>query len=148
MTATSPAAAAAPGPPDHRPRPRTVLVVDDRADIRGVVHRNLTSAGYTVLTAATGADALITAAGHPDPVDLLLTDLNMPGLSGDDTAALFCALYPHIRVVLMSGYAPLTGTVHRAHPVLDKPFTRAALLTAVTAALHDPPTPPTTDRAR
>jgi len=120
----------------------TVLVVDDRADIRGVVDRNLTSAGYTVLTAATGADALLAAAGHRDPVDLLLTDLNMPGLSGDDTAALFCVLHPNIRVLLMSGYALLAGPVQRIHPVLDKPFTRIALLTAVTAALNNPPGDP------
>jgi len=147
-TDAPPTPIAASRPVDTRPGQGTVLVVDDRPDIADVICRTLTGAGYTVLTAPTGDDAVTAAAAHPQPIDLLLTDLNMPGLSGDDTAALFCALYPHIRVVLMSGYAPLTGTVHRAHPVLDKPFTRAALLTAVTAALHDPPTPPTTDRAR
>jgi len=139
MTATSPAA---PGPPEHRPRPVTVLVVDDRADIRGVVDRNLTDAGYTVVTAATGADALLAAAGHPDPVNLLLTALNMPGLSGDETAARFRVLHPNIRVLLMSGYALLAGPGQRIHPVLDKPFTRVALLTAVTAALNNSPADP------
>ena len=120
---------------------QVVLVVDDNDDVRDITARVLIRAGYTVMTAATGAEALDLATAAEPPVDLLLTDLNMPGIPGDDLAAAVRTLHPTTRVLLMSGnpeLLPRTGTPRPDHRVLDKPYTRVALLAAVTAALHGP----------
>ena len=124
--------------PTHRGR-GTVLVVDDREDLRHITTRVLREAGYEVLTATDGPAALAAAGNHP--VDLLLTDLQMPRMSGDDLAVRLLAESPGLRVLFMSGYDrphPVEGTDTRRHPVLSKPFTRATLLTAVAGALDTP----------
>ena len=113
----------------------TVLLVEDGDDLRAVADRILTAAGYTVLTAADGPGALTAAAAHEGPIDLLLTDLVMPVMTGDEVAARVRRLRPDIAVLLMSGYAePVLGpdgAVLAVDPVLNKPFTRAQLLHAV-----------------
>jgi PAS domain S-box-containing protein len=115
-----------------------VLVVDDEPAIRDVAHRVLTYAGYQVTTTADGQEALALLADQSVPVDLLLTDVVMPGMSGAVFASRAQALRPDLRVLYMSGYertgAPEEGWPQAEH-VIAKPFTRAALLARVSQAL-------------
>jgi PAS domain S-box-containing protein len=119
----------------------TVLVVDDEAAIRDVTHRVLTSAGYRVMMAASGQEALDLLRNPGMPADLLLADVVMPGMTGKDFAARVQAIRPGIRMLFMSGYErpgadaeswPAPGT-----QVIGKPFSRAALLARVTQLLAE-----------
>src|SRR5439155_4998122 len=77
----------------------TVLVVDDDDDVRRMVERVLRRAGYTVLTAASGPDALDRARDHTGPIDLLLTDVVMPGMTGQELIRALTADRPRLQVV-------------------------------------------------
>jgi PAS domain S-box-containing protein len=111
----------------------TVLVVDDEPSIRDVVYRILTQAGHRVMTAA-GQTQAIGILGNPAvPVDLLLTDVVMPGMTGAEFAAQVEAVRPGIQVLFMSGYEQPPGVA--GAPVLAKPFSRAALLAQVSHLL-------------
>ena len=118
-----------------------VLVVDDEGAIRDVAHRVLTSAGYRVMTAANGQEALDILENLGTPADVLLTDVVMPGMTGKDFAARVKKLRPAIRVLFMSGYErPGDGADDWPEPetaVIDKPFSRAALLARVTQVLTE-----------
>jgi len=83
----------------------TILVVEDEAAIRRLAKRVLESAGYTVLTANDGVDALRVLAEHGSAVDLLLTDVIMPNMNGPELAARVVELHPSTRVLYTSGYA-------------------------------------------
>lgn len=119
----------------------TVLVVDDEAGIRDVAHRVLTSAGYRVMTAANGQEALDLLENPGAPADVLLTDVIMPGMTGEYFAARVRELRPGIRVLFMSGYERpgdgADGWPEARTTVIDKPFTRAALLARVTQVLAE-----------
>jgi CheY-like chemotaxis protein len=117
----------------------TVLVVEDEPAVRTLTQRLLGEAGYRVLVAATGEEALA-AALQESQIDLLLTDVVMPGMSGRDLAREFCRIRPRARVLYMSGY---TDDVIAAHGLLEpglsllqKPFTAATLLEGVRATLE------------
>jgi two-component system cell cycle sensor histidine kinase/response regulator CckA len=118
-------------------RTGTVLVVEDDSGVRRFASRVLEGAGYAVLTAPDGAAAIeIAKAVH---VQMLVTDMVMPGLSGRDVAARITALQPGIRVLYMSGHTE-KGIVHKGVLVrgvhfLAKPFTAEGLLAAVDAAV-------------
>ena len=123
-----------------------VLVVDDEAAIREVAHRVLTSAGYRVITAANGQDALDVLEDPGTRADVLLTDVVMPGMTGEAFAARVKTMRPDIRVLFMSGYqrpgggeltAGTDGWPESGTPVIEKPFTRAALLARITQVLAD-----------
>jgi hypothetical protein len=138
MLPAAPIAAAAEQPARSGGHAGAIVVVDDEVAIRGVAHRVLTCAGYQVTTMADGQEALALLADAAVPVDLLLTDVVMPGLSGSVFAARARALRPGLRVLYMSGYerlgAPEEGWPH-AEDVIAKPFSRAALLARVSYAL-------------
>jgi PAS domain S-box-containing protein len=111
----------------------TVLVVDDEPSIRDVVYRILTQAGHRVMTAA-GQTQAIGILGNPAvPVDLLLTDVVMPGMTGAEFAAQVEAVRPGIQVLFMSGYEQPPAVA--GAQVLAKPFSRAALLAQVSHLL-------------
>jgi hypothetical protein len=117
----------------------TVLVVDDEAAIRSVTHRVLTSAGYRVVTAANGQQALSILSDPLTHADLVLADVVMPGMTGEAFAAQIRAMRPGIPVLFMSGYER-QGTAAEGWPdqetqVISKPFSRGALLARVTQAL-------------
>jgi CheY-like chemotaxis protein len=122
--------------PGHR---ATILVVEDESAIRELARRLLSRKGYTVLVAADGHEATAIAERHPGPIDLLLTDVVMPKMLGDEVARRVTAVRADTQVLFMSGYAvPVfssLGTFDEDVALLEKPFTEAELLTAVSARL-------------
>jgi len=126
---------------------RRVVVVEDDDDVRAIVVRILTRAGYrvTALPSAVGAVAVCTDPSNP--VDGLLTDVIMPGMSGPQLAQEVRAAQPGLPVLFMSGYT--AGTLPGGHhlaadaPLLRKPFTAGALLTQLAAAIGTPAQGPT-----
>ncbi len=136
---------AAPAPPPVAlPSPgglETLLVVEDEEAVRGVVVRALSALGYRVLVARDGAEALAVAAGHAGRLDLLVTDLVLPGMDGREVARRLLAARPGLRVLYASGYSERPPP-SAAGAFLQKPFTPAELGRAVRAALAAPPPPP------
>jgi CheY-like chemotaxis protein len=120
-----------------------VLVIDDELQIREVVHRVLSSAGYQVTTAVNGQDALAMLAKPGTPADLILTDIVMPGITGAAFAAQVQVLRPGIQVLFMSGYerpdSAVSGWPDADVPVIGKPFSRASLLATVSQLLAASP---------
>jgi len=94
----------------------TILLVEDEPALRSLTKRILSSAGYTVLDADSGEEALAVLAAHTAPVHLLLTDVVMPGMNGRDLATRVVAVRPGIRVLFASGY---TDDAIFRHGVLD-----------------------------
>jgi PAS domain S-box-containing protein len=140
LPATSEHVVAAPPAQPLRPAgSRTVLVAEDEDGVREVVGRVLGSAGYQVLTAANGEEALLLAHRHADRIDLVLTDVVMPRMDGPEFVRALQATHPEIPVLYMSGYAaPLLDDDGRIDPgltVLGKPFTSGDLLHAIQSAL-------------
>lgn len=120
------------------PSSKTVLVVDDQPLTLALTARMLRSLGYTVLTTDTPASAVVLVEGGAQ-VDCVVTDLTMPGMSGEDLATRLAAVEPRVPVVFMSGYpeqlslAMGEGGSRLVH--LEKPFTIAALHVAVREAI-------------
>lgn len=113
----------------------TVLVVEDEEPLRRLTRRILESRGYTVLDAANGQEAIQLLASAPSRVDLLLTDVVMPGMSGRELVERLLPVYPWLRVLFMSGYTEDMMLQHRVAElgitVVEKPFTRDDLALAV-----------------
>jgi PAS domain S-box-containing protein len=113
----------------------TLLVVEDEDALRDVAGRILSGAGYRVLAADGGAQALELAALHEGTIDLLVSDVVMPGMLGKELAERLTGVRPDTRVLYMSGYAqPVLasrGTLEPGVALLGKPFTAADLLSAV-----------------
>ena len=133
--ATEEPVAPAPEPVVTAGHGETLLVVEDEAALRDVAGRILSGAGYRVLTADGGAQALELAAGHEGVIDLLVSDVVMPGMLGKELAETLVGVRPETRVLYMSGYAqPVLasqGTLEPGVALLEKPFTAADLLSAV-----------------
>jgi two-component system, cell cycle sensor histidine kinase and response regulator CckA len=109
----------------------TVLVVEDEPSVRGLTVAGLAAHGYTVIEAGHGREAIERCATHDGPIDLVLTDLVMPGMSGQELAAELARLRPEARVLYMSGYtdnvAVRHGLVAPPFAYLQKPFTSGTL---------------------
>ena len=116
------------------PLDRTILVVDDEPEIRKLVTAMLTRNGYRVLTADNGENAVRLFRNNPG-VDLLLTDVVAPGMSGPMIADEIAALRPDIKVVFMSGYdntqVVQRYVVEKGYSLLIKPFTMEQLASIV-----------------
>ncbi|MGH2916480.1 MAG: ATP-binding protein [Solirubrobacteraceae bacterium] len=116
-----------------------VLLVEDEAGIREIGRRILHRSGYSVLTAADGQHAITLAREHDGPIDLLITDVVMPGMMGSEVAARVRELRPQVRVVYMSGYAQALLDENRTLPshtiLVEKPFSGDELLAKVREAL-------------
>jgi two-component system, cell cycle sensor histidine kinase and response regulator CckA len=108
------------------------LLAEDEQDVREVAREFLESAGYTVLEARDGAEALRLALDHPGSIDLLVTDMVMPGMTGQHLAGLLQQKHPALRVIYMSGYsehaAAEVSQSDSSVRLLTKPFSRAAIL--------------------
>ena len=117
----------------------TLLVVDDELAIRNVAHRVLTTAGYQVVTASNGDEA-VRLLGDPDlTLDMILTDIVMPGMTGAAFAAQARAMRPGLPILFMSGYdrPDVTGPggIDPFAQIISKPFSRPALLAKVSQML-------------
>jgi len=137
--------------PDHvRPTPEsavaprgseTVLLVDDNDAVRRFATRVLLRRGYAVLGAGTGDEALHLVAKHAGALDLLVTDVVMPGMSGRALADRLAGTHPHLKIVYMSGYtADAIGSGGVLDPdmaFLPKPFSADSLAATVRQALDD-----------
>ena len=86
-----------------RPRPHGVLIADDEADVRDVLHDRLRQEGFSVWLAADGQEALDLYRNHCATIDVVLLDVRMPGLNGPQTLAALRELTPQIRCCFMSG---------------------------------------------
>jgi CheY-like chemotaxis protein len=110
--------------------------------VRRLVERILERNGYRVLSAASGAEALETAARHVGEIAVVLTDVVMPGMSGREFADHVTATIPDLKVVFMSGYpdqvAADLGVLDPGTNYLQKPFTEAGMLAALDQALATP----------
>ncbi len=129
--------AAGPARVDGLPRGReTLLVVEDDAAVRRAVVTALENLGYTVLQAGGADEALRQVDEHGGPIDLLLTDVVMPGASGPRLAKAFLMRRPHARVVYMSGYSADTDSGEwPAGPRLEKPFSPDSLAVCIRRTL-------------
>ncbi|MGE0862579.1 MAG: PAS domain S-box protein [Vicinamibacterales bacterium] len=134
--ASVPAAAPAPPPGGHE----TVLLVEDEAFVRELVREFLQASGYTVIEAASAEDALRIAGDRQTPIDLLVTDVVLPGLNGVRLAERLKAQRPGIEALYISGYpgdAMFRGDVFDPGPAfLAKPFTRHVLTQKVREILN------------
>lgn len=112
----------------------TILVVDDNLAVCELIEVILCSAGYHVLTAGNGIEAL-RLARHTPQIDLLVSDIEMPGMRGDELAGHFAALHPMVPVLFVSS---TTGPIAapRTYGFLAKPFTVPELRESVRRALR------------
>ena len=120
---------------------KTILLVDDEQSVRAVVLKILRRANYNVLEAENGEAALKISDSHPEKIDLLLSDMYMPGLRGPEVAEALAPKRPGLRVLFMSGYADQDSRsgVPLGANFLNKPFSGKELAAAVEAALNGPP---------
>ena len=131
---------------EARVAPARILVVDDEPAVRRFVTDALRSSGYEVVAASSGRDALVSVYGERRTPELLLTDIEMPGMSGVELAARVRADRPGIRVILMTGLETSAALAREraglVEGVLLKPFGLAELLHAVLDALAESPGDP------
>lgn len=122
---------------------RAILVVDDEPSVRRLIADALRARGHEVIVASGGRDALRAVYERSDTPDLLLSDIEMPDMTGIELAARLSADRPGIRILLMTG-RPASAALARERPelvsaVLLKPFSLDDLAAAVDAALARPP---------
>src|SRR6267378_3271979 len=118
----------------------TVLVVEDEDEVRSLASEFLRSAGYSVLTAKDGLEALEISERLGDAIQLLLTDVVMPKMRGTELAQELKGRFPRLRVVYMSGYLeqdPCSGEILEKAIVLQKPFSRDSLVREIGDAFED-----------
>jgi CheY-like chemotaxis protein len=109
----------------------TILIVEDDEQVRRLAARTLARLGYRVIEAAGGGAALLQCENEAEAIDVLLTDVVMPEMSGKDLADRLCSLRKSLKVLYMSGYTydSMThrGILDEGVHVLQKPFTTNAL---------------------
>jgi two-component system cell cycle sensor histidine kinase/response regulator CckA len=117
----------------------TILLAEDESLLRELGETILCQAGYRVVTAPGAAELRLLLAEHCEPVDLLLTDVLMPGLSGQELVALARKRWPQVRVLYMSGYS--NDEIELLDPeagFLQKPFTPTELIEKIAKMLQPP----------
>jgi two-component system cell cycle sensor histidine kinase/response regulator CckA len=127
---------------EEAPAGRTILLVEDENGIRLALVRALSRHGYDAIGAANGAEAMRLLAERPD-IDLIVTDLTMPQMTGEQLAQRVEVERPGLPVVLMSGYSPSLvesgAGVRGGHHFLQKPFAIELFLRTVADALAGVP---------
>jgi CheY-like chemotaxis protein len=128
------------------PGNETILIVEDQDAVREIAASVLEKAGYLVMKAEDGSEALRKARAHRGRIDLLLSDVVMPEMSGPEVAERLLRRHPAMKVLFMSGYA---GSVvdrfkleEAGHNVLQKPFTAHDLSRRIREMLDDEETTP------
>jgi PAS domain S-box-containing protein len=118
----------------------TILLAEDDDAVRAIARETLERAGYRVLAAQDGSRAIRLADAHAGPIDLLLTDVVMPGMNGRELARTLAARHPGLRVLFASGYTDNVLVDQNAlapgAALLDKPFTPAELAAKVRDVLR------------
>lgn len=129
------------GPPEGaenlEPKTETILLVEDEPAVRSLFAQALRQAGYQILEARNGVEALSVFDKQNGAIDLLLTDIRMPFLGGSELAAQLLARKPEMKLLYISGYASTVELGPNA-ALLQKPFVRADLLKAVRSVLDRP----------
>ena len=128
---------------DDAPARATVLLVDDDDGVRRLARRVLARGGYAVLEARSGAEALDAARAHDGPIHLVMLDVLMPGMTGNQLSHHLLEARPGTPVLVTSGSpddpAVRFGMVGNGRAFLPKPFSPADLLAAVARMLSDAP---------
>ena len=123
----------------------TILLVEDETNLRRLARQYLETQGYKILEAEDGAAALQIVDGYAGAIDLLLTDIIMPGVNGRELAEHVTQLLPNVRVLYMSGYTENAvghdGTLDAGINLLQKPFSLPALKDRVREVLDSEPIP-------
>jgi two-component system cell cycle sensor histidine kinase/response regulator CckA len=121
---------------------RTILLVEDEAFVRKVAAEVLELAGFKLIIAGSAREALEACDRYSEPVDLLISDVVMPGMSGRELAAEFKNLFPKAQILLMTGYSDQLASFERStfdNKYIAKPFSIATLLSRVREALATTP---------
>jgi DNA-binding NtrC family response regulator len=115
-------------------------VVEDEPAVRTLTEQVLNRQGYRVLTAARGQEALSLAQEYPQQIQLLLTDIVMPGMSGKALAEKLAQRHPGLKVIFMSGYSDSMiarhGVLEQGHIFIQKPFSLRMLVHKVREVLE------------
>jgi two-component system cell cycle sensor histidine kinase/response regulator CckA len=125
--------------PSSEPRgSEMILVVEDEAGVRELTCEFLKVSGYAVLEAKDGFEALEIVARHTEPIHLMLTDMVMPKMSGQELASRLKAIRPDVKTLLMSGYSEYTSgdQVTSQLPLLQKPFSISSLVERIREVLE------------
>src|SRR3954469_10853241 len=124
--------------PEPETRP-TVLVVDDEEDLRDIMRRMLERRGFSTLVAGDSGEAITACRNHPGEIDILVTDLGLPGVSGGELSRTATELRPEMRVVYISGLpkdiAVADGLIDGGALLVKKPFSTDSLVDALHAVL-------------
>lgn len=119
----------------------TILLVEDEDGVRLLAREALRAAGYRVLEASHGVEALVRARQYHGPINLLLTDVIMPHMGGPELVERLTAMFPNVKTIYMSGYTDSTvvheGVLSRSVAFLDKPFTSDELTQEVRRVLDE-----------
>lgn len=115
--------------PGRRIVTQTILVVDDEMEVRTLVADALERAGYAVLEASDGKEALDRVARHHEPIQLMIADLGLPDADGRELAVRLSLIHPETRIMFMSGSATLDATTNA--PFMQKPFALGDLILRV-----------------
>ncbi|WP_250028030.1 response regulator [Paractinoplanes maris] len=122
--------------PETRP---TVLVVDDEEDLRDIMRRMLERRGFATLTAGDSQQAIAACREHPGDIDILVTDLGLPGVSGGELSRSATQLRPEMSVVYISGLpkeiAVADGLIGEDALLVKKPFSSEVLVQTLRAVL-------------
>ncbi len=123
----------------------TVLVVDDEEDLRDIMRRMLDRRGFHAIVAGDSEEAIAVCREHDGDIDVLLTDLGLPGVSGGDLSRTAATLRPSMRVVYISGLpkdiAVTKGLIDSDALLVKKPFTADTLIEALRTVLAEQGTP-------
>ena len=133
----------APAEPRSQPRPHggteTILLVEDQPEVRAIARTILSRQGYTVLDADGGVAALKIVNAHEGQIDMLLTDVIMPVIGGQELARQVLEMRPGVHVLFASGYTDdvliQQGVLQPGAEWIQKPFTRESLLQKVRGVL-------------
>ena len=119
---------------------RVILVVDDEEGLRDLVCRTLQAEGYSTVEAGHGAEALQVMEGAPDTVDLVVTDVVMPGMDGRELGRRLSQRWPDLPILYISAYDVndifSRGSPRQSAPFLQKPFPMEGLIATVRDLIH------------
>ena len=131
-----------PAPPAGDAHGETILLIEDEESVRRLATRILQRSGYTVIAAPDGRAAIDICRGYSGAIDLVMTDVVMPGLNGPDVVARLQRLRPGLRTLFVSGYTrdaimEQGGFISSDVAFLEKPFSPTGLARKVREVLED-----------